>query len=468
MPELESRKSELKIKHFIEYVRFTPFETESAQGRAQERYRLSALGAAANAVSAGLAFITLIVTVPLTLPYLGQERFGVWMTIASLAGMLTFLDLGVGNGLVSHIARKNASGNAEEFRSSVTRAMLLLSFIGVLVGVTLAALNSLYPLHSIFRLETASATDEARVCVWVFILIFSCGIPASGLYRVFNGLQKTWVVHVMRSAGSVLSIVLVILLSKIEASPQYLLIATYGVQTFFPLLLLRYFVSHNWFTLSPHANWTEAKTEYKHLLNVGGLFFILQIGTMLAWGSDAVIVSALVGVAAVSQFAIAQRLYQIVSIPTSILNAPLWAAYADANAKGDSQFIARTLKRAIFGTLFLSSFLSGLVYIFSGFLLENWIGEAVYLSPSLLLAFAVWKIMESTGGSFSMFLNGLHIIRPQVVAVLLLCLLALPLKFYTIPTYGVSATVWSTVIGYFFGVVIFYCIVFRRVILRAL
>ncbi len=81
-----------------------------------------------------------------------------------------------------------------------------------------------------------------------------------------------------------------------------------------------------------------AKLEYRQLLNVGGLFFVLQIGTMIGWSADALIVSTLAGVTAVTQFAIVQRMYSLVSIPLSIMNAPLWGAYADANAPGLKAF----------------------------------------------------------------------------------------------------------------------------------
>ncbi|MDP3759115.1 MAG: hypothetical protein Q8R01_01205 [Ramlibacter sp.] len=50
---------------------------------------------AANVLSLGVALVVMVLTVGLTIPYLGAERFGVWMTIASFVGM--FSDLISGN-----------------------------------------------------------------------------------------------------------------------------------------------------------------------------------------------------------------------------------------------------------------------------------------------------------------------------------------------------------------------------------
>ena len=338
----------------------------------------------------------------------------------------------------------------------------MLVVIGVAVGLFLVVVNTLFPLQDVISLETARAKDEARVCAWVFISIFACGIPINGVCRIFNGLQKSWVVHIIRSIGAVVSILVVVLLTKFEAEPYYLLAGTYGVQTAMPLLLLAYIFQQGWLTTTPHRNWQQAKIEYKYLLNIGGLFLALQIGTMVGWGADTLIVSSLAGAVAVAQLAIAQRMYQLVSVPLSILNAPLWAAYADAKAHEDIGFLERTLKKSLLGTLLLSGILSISIFLASGVVLELWIGDTVQVSTSLLLAFLIWKIMEATGNSFAMFLNGFHIIRPQIVSVAIFCVLALPLKFHFVPKYGAPAVIWSTVAAYGVAVVMFYSVLYRR------
>ena len=446
----------------LKYLRLKPFDTETESGRTQERYRLSALGAISGAASSGFAFLALLVTVPLTLPYLGEERFGVWMTVASLAGMLTFLDLGVGNGFVSFIARLKVTGDNEDFKGAVTRGMILLAIIGLVMGLLLALLNVLWPLQSIIVVKSHQAMEDARISAWVFICIFGCSIPFQGTYRIFNGVQKLWAVNLFRSIGSIVSILAVFVLSKIEAAPYYLLLATYGVQTLIPLALLAYIIRKKWFTLTPHKNRKQANQEYKYLLNIGGLFFLLQIGTMVGWGADALLISSLSGAAAVAQFAIAQRIYQLVSVPVAILSAPLWAAYADARAHGDTIFIVKTLKKSILVSVAVSGTLSSLLYLTSGMLVQFWIGDIAQLSTSLLLAFSIWKVMESIGISFSMLLNGMHIITPQVVSVVLFCLLAFPLKFYFIPKLGAPAAVWSTVTAYSISVFAYYSLLYSR------
>jgi O-antigen/teichoic acid export membrane protein len=407
----------------------------------------------------------LVITVPLTLPYLGEERFGVWMTVASLAGMLIFLDLGVGNGLVSYIARIRATGTNEDIKYAITRSLLLLSLIGISVGALLVILNLWWPIQDLISVESIEAAQDAEKTIWMFIGLFSIGIPMGGIYRVYNAIQESWIVNLLKAAGSIISIIAVTLIAKVEAAPHFLLLATYGVQTLMPLALLIHIVKRRWLTVVPHQDRMQAKSAYRELLSTGGLFFVLQIGTMLGWGADSLIISSLVGAAAVAQFAIAQRMYQVVSVPLSIINGPLWAAYADAKAHSDIEFVRITLKKSMIGTIALSATLSSLIFFCSGFLLEIWVGDAVDIPVSLILAFTVWKILESTGGAFSMFLNGLHIVKPQVLSVILFCAIGLPLKLSLAPEYGATAVVWSTVMAYSLAVGVFYSCVYRREIL---
>src|ERR1035441_8948081 len=83
------------------FLRLRPFDTSTESGRSQERQRRAFLSTMAAFAAKGIAIVTQLVTVPMTLNYLGAERFGLWMAISSVVSMLAFADLGVGNGLLN-------------------------------------------------------------------------------------------------------------------------------------------------------------------------------------------------------------------------------------------------------------------------------------------------------------------------------------------------------------------------------
>ena len=71
--------------------------------RGQDRVR-RAIHTGGISVFARVAQIsTSLITVPLALKYLGNERFGLWMAVSSVLAMASFADLGVGNGVLNTV-----------------------------------------------------------------------------------------------------------------------------------------------------------------------------------------------------------------------------------------------------------------------------------------------------------------------------------------------------------------------------
>src|ERR1039458_3406094 len=73
-----------------------PFDVATEQGRSRERYRRAALTTFTSVVARAVAVLTWLLAVRLTVRYLGDERYGLWMTITSVMAMMSFADLGIG------------------------------------------------------------------------------------------------------------------------------------------------------------------------------------------------------------------------------------------------------------------------------------------------------------------------------------------------------------------------------------
>lgn len=432
--------------------------------RTFKRLQLALYDSAASVISSILAFANTLLAVSLTIGYLGEERFGIWMTVVSISSMLSFMDFGVANGMVAQIARSNVANNSIALSSTATRGLTILIAIGILVWTILSFLNSYFPVVSMLNIQSHQGKEDAQELIQMFIALFSLYIPLNGFYKIMQGLQKGWIVHVTRSCGSILSFILIYILAKQEADPVWLLLVTYGITVLAPIVLLPYFVKQSLLTWHANSDWASAKAEYRNLLNFGGLFLILQLGIMVGWGSDSFVISALTSAAAVAPFAIMQRLFQLVSLPMSILNTPLWGAYADAHAQGDKNFIRKILIASLTGTLALSICLSTTLYFAADFILDLWIKDYAEIPRGLVLAFAIWSVLSSVGNSFSMALNGMHIVKVQVYSVLFLCILTIPLKLYYTPEFGAVGVVWCTIVAYTISTVLFYPIVFRKVL----
>src|SRR5687768_8312192 len=88
----------------LDWLPLRAHDRTTAEGRARERQRRAMLASGAAAVAKVVRVLTIFASVPLAIGYLGAERYGLWLTISSVAAFLTFADLGLGNGLLNAVS----------------------------------------------------------------------------------------------------------------------------------------------------------------------------------------------------------------------------------------------------------------------------------------------------------------------------------------------------------------------------
>ena len=446
------------MKKWFKYARLRPFDVSTELGRSDERYRLAFWSVAASLFSKSLALLVMLFSVSWTLPYLGAERFGVWMTIASFASMLIFLDLGIGNALTNHVAEAAATADPGALAQRISGGLGLMFVVAVLASLLLSVLVVLLPWARIIKVQDALIHSEIKDTLLLFAILFGVNLFSNGVHRVFAGLQRSFETQLATAIGSMLSILTLSWAAASQAGVATLLLATLGWQSLSSLILLYLLIKRRLFRLRGIG--AAIRTGKAPLLKTGGLFFVLQIGTMVGWGADSLIISSTLGAAQVAVFSIAQRLFQFVTIPLAITNAPLWAAYADAHALGDKGYIRRTLNRSLLLTGGAAVVGSGLLLFVGSDLIRQWTSDTLVVPFALILAMAVWTFCETTGNSFAMMMNGCGIVKPQVMAVSLFLLLAIPLKILAVQI-GLPWLITATIISYVLAVPVYYSILFK-------
>lgn len=448
------------------YLRTTPFDVNTEEGRAAERYRLAILSIFANVLSKGLSILVMVLSVSLTLPYLGAERFGIWMTIASFSNMLSFLDLGVGNALTNHIAQVAASNNSEKLRRAISGGLGFLLLMGTCMAGGLWIVAEFLPWERLIKMTDLSLVAESRQSAQLFAMLFGFNLFTSGLQRIFAGQQRSFEAHVVAALGSVMAIIGIFFATRYHSSIPVLLVVTLGSQSAAALVLLLILVRRRQFQLS--GIFSAISTEKKCLLNTGFLFFVLQIGTMIGWGADNLIISSFRGVGEVAVFSVVQRLFLFATMPLGMINAPLWGAYADASARGDKIFIRKTLERSMAFTACVSIIAAVCLYFGGPVIVAYWTKSVIVVPISVLAIYAVWSVLSSCADAFAMFMNGCNIIRPQMWGVVSLCLLSIPLKILLISKYGLGEMLMGFIFVFSINIFVFYGLIFKKEIRKFL
>jgi O-antigen/teichoic acid export membrane protein len=411
-----------------------------------------------------MGVVLIVLSVRWTAPVLGGERFGVWVTFSSFAAMLSFLDLGVGNALVNRVAHTAARQDSRQLSIVIMGGIFWLATIGFAAAALLATIGASIQWTSLFRLTSRAIGDETQTAALVYAGLFGLNILASGLLKILMGQQRYYEAQMIAATAAALACPVVWWTARHTPSIGALLLAGLGTQSLITLIFVLG-ILHRRGTLDWRLGLSSMTSERKVLLTSGVLFLFLQIGTMIGWGADNFLVAGIVGASGAASFGIAQRLFLFASQPVSILNGSLWAAYADAQAKGDRRFIRDTLVRAFLLSIAVSIGASVALLMFGRWVVAFWTENSVAVPWQLLVAFAVWTPLESAGTVLSVYLNGTGIVREQIVVVFCFCAVAVPAKILAATHAGAVGLVVSTTVAYAVVVMGLYGGIYRKRIL---
>ena len=431
----------------IALLRLTSFDCSTENGRADERHRRALLTAVTAAAAKGISVVSLLISVPLTLGYLGPERYGMWMTIGSLIAMMTFADFGIGNGLLNAIAEAYGKDDRAAMRRHVSSAYLILGLIAVTILIGFASVYAAMPWHRLFNVESAVARNEAAPALAVFVFCFALNIPLSIVQRAQIGLQQGFTANLWQCVGSLLGLAGILVAIHMEAPLPWLVVAAVGTPMLAALANSVTFFVFRQRDLAPRLNLACAKS-IRRIAHTGALFFVLQIAMAAAYLSDNLIITQTLGAAAVAQYAVPEKMFAVISTVILMAIAPLWPAYGEAIARGDQGWSSRTLIRSVQLAAITSSLLSLCLIMVGPLLLSLWIGHAVSVSFLLLAALGLWKVLDSVGNALAMYLNGRGMLRVQAILGIIMATVAVVLKIILVERLGVAGAPIATAIAY--------------------
>jgi O-antigen/teichoic acid export membrane protein len=438
-------------------IRLRSLKLKTEHERACERHHRAAYTATASVLARAIGLGTTLITIRMTLSYLGTERFGLWMTISSLQAFFSFADLGIGNGLLNVVADANGKDDARAIRQCIDSGMLLLALISGMILLTLVSSYHILQFGRFFNVHSALAISEVGPAIAVFTVCFAVAIPFGLVHRVQCGLQLGFLSSLWQIAGSLLALAGVLVVIHLRGGLPVLVLAFCGA----PLLakLVNGCVFFGW--MQPDLLPTFRLASWSAIRKIGRLaflFVVLNIGVALAFQSDNLIITHILDPEAVAQYSVPQKLFSLISLGIATLIEPLWPAYGEAIARGDGHWVKRTLVRSVIGAVSLAS-LMGVTFVFLGpKLIHLWVGDKAHASLVLLIGFACWAVMQAGGSAVSMFLNGASIVKLQVIIGSIFAICALVVKITFVRHWGIDAMPWATLASYLFFIVLPYAV----------
>lgn len=318
---------------------------ESLSSHSKRRWKAILYAAVSSAGAKAIAMACSLVQVPIALHFLGSEAFGLWMTLSSAVALMSFADLGIGVGVQNSVAEAFAHNDPTRITRIFTTGILLMAAIGAAVFVIGALICSEVNWTTLFQVKDSTLTPMVRPALFLVLGMFAAGLPLNAFQRVANGLQLGWINGIATAVGSILALGLVILGSASQV-PFLVFLA----MALLPPILVNLitggilFKHLNWRLNQP---WSPDFSLTRPLMRQGLVFLIPQVNTMVLLTAPQLIISATLGLSAVTPYNLCQRLLNIVTQLTQMAIGPLWPAYTEARARGDWNWIATAYRRSV-------------------------------------------------------------------------------------------------------------------------
>lgn len=424
-----------------------PDDPASEAGRAQLRNRAIALTALASACARGIQILTALVAVPLTLHYLGNERYGMWMTLSAFTALLSFTDFGIGNSVLTALAHRAGQDDHHGLRVQVSSAYGAMTGIAAIMLVLLAIVWPFVDWAGLFNAKSALARQEAGPAAAMFLAILALTTPVSLIARVQLGLQQGFRGNVWQSVASLAALGMLVVATRLEASLPWLVLALAGTPLVVSLVNTLHFFWKVRPDLRPAVRLFDGHA-IRRLSVDGGMFLVLQVCAALLFQINAVIIAQVLGAAAVATYAVPERMFAIVGMILAFVLSPLWPAYGDAVSRGDIAWVRRTLRLSLVLGMTGAAIMSLALVVLGPTLLRLWVGNAVAVPFGLIAGFAVWKVFEAAANAMAMFLNGINALKIQLVLALVNVAVSLVLKVWWVKLFGLPGVMYATIVAY--------------------
>jgi O-antigen/teichoic acid export membrane protein len=418
----------------------------AAQERTVERGKHIKLTVFTGLIARASSMLMTIVSVPLTLNYLGPERFGLWMTVTSVISMLAFADFGIGNGLLTVVAEASGRDDQVAIRRYITSAFAIL----VLIAVFILAAFFLFIFPAIdwahlFNVHSPAARADAGPAIAMLVACFAGSIAALIVPRAQLALQQGFVNNLWVTIGLFVTLAGIWAVSAARGSVALLILVMFGTPVVAAVINgIIFFKRYEQFR--PSWAFVDA-AAMKRILSTGLLFVAMQIGTSISFASDKLIIARLLGAETVAAYSVYERVFGVGANLMLVMLLPIWPAYAEAWARKDAAWVRKTLKHSLALSVGVSIAFGILIVLLGPLIVSLWTRKDVPVQPIVLYSLAIWCVLQCTQNALAMLLNGLHVIRIQVISSTLVACLAIPLKFLLVRDLGPAGAVLASSIA---------------------
>ena len=394
----------------------------------------------------GINIVFSFLLVRYSIEFIGEEQYGVWLTLLSFFTWFSALEVGISNSLRNQLTQYFVENQFEKVKKLLLKGykaliMIYLPLIGLLI-----VLSFFIPVEVIFMSRENSHIN--------FNFIFQISLVCYVLHYVFFFLHNillsthfTKTTYLITAVQNGLLLFGVILIKHFNFPSSLLLFCLLFSAA--PLLVWSFFnlFSFTTFLKKIKPNVKDVFIEkIRPFKGMNKSFFVMQICTLVIFSTDNLIVANQLSGTEVSKYNIVFKYFNILIVFFNLVLLPYWASFAEAAHQKDKKWIQSNIKRLVMIWCCIA-LLAIVMVLLSNTVYKLWIGKDLEISTSLSLTMCISILLTAWYNIFGYFLNGISETKLQTKILIISALFNLPLSFLLLNYFESTGVILATCIA---------------------
>lgn len=402
----------------------------------------------------GISIVVGFLTIRVTLDYLDQSTYGIWLTLSSFLGWFGFFNIGLGNGLQNKLAEALSLENPKLGRIYVSTTYAILTIVICTVALVFFIVNFFIDWSVILNTDADMAKELYNLSNIVFGFFF-LRFVLKLINIILMADQRPAMANSFGPIGNLITLLIIYILTlTTDGSLFYLGLVLSIVPTLILIIASIYFYNYHYSFLSPSLKYVDLKYA-KDLLGLGIKFFIIQISGLVVYQSSNIIIAQMFGTEEVVTYNVGYKYFSLIAMGFTIIISPFWAAYTEAWTKKEIGWIKNSVSKLLYVWAGIS-FIGIIMLVFANPFYSFWLGNKIEVPFKLSLTLLVYFITLTFGGVFKTFLNGAGYVKLQMYSSILASIIfilssLLMIKYFN---WGMESILIAMILSNFYGIII--------------
>lgn len=368
-------------------------------------------------------FISLAI-IPVTIDYLNAEQYGIWLTLSSIVAWLSFFDVGLGHGFRNRFAEAKANGDIQLARKYVSTTYFATIVIFGVVLVIFECVNPFINWASV--LNISQDLNQLLSAVVSIILIGVCTSFAANVAGIMlSADQKPAISAMIATAGQGLALFVIFLLTLLPTHDmRYIAFALSWAPVAVTLIVSLWLFTHKYKAYAPSFRLID-RSLIKNIINLGVKFFVIQVSMILIFQVVNIILSRVLGPAAVTEYNVTYKYFSITMMVFNIILSPYWSAFTDAYTKGELTWM-KNIHNKLTNVWFGLALVNILLLVCSPIAYRIWLQESVEIPWATSISMFIYINVLSFSTMYMILLNGTGKVFLQMVIYIICALVSIP------------------------------------------